>query len=350
MSLHNAVKYNQMITVQFMLNNQISPNTQDAHGDTPLHIAVNTNNINMVRLLINHPNINTHIINNMGATSLGCAAWNGYKDIVELLLNTNTNANANANANANINHQMINGWTPLHQATINSHISTVRYLLRKGANPNIADIDGHTPIFTAIIFPHNNDIITRQLINILRTYGANLEHRDKRGRTILHFAVERNSLNLVRYLLRNGIDPNITDNQRWTPLHKVAVKTNMNIEIAKLLLVNGANLNIPTTRGLTPLTLAKMYGTEHMIRLLSRYEINNNKQQQQHQRTIYDIKTNNDECIICMDRKKDTIYHPCGHYCSCMICAKIIINTSPTCPICRTDIDRIDITCNICNK
>lgn len=326
--LHRAVRYNQTTTVQYILANHTNLNERDAHGDTPLHIAVNTNNVNMVQLLLAHPNTNKHATNNMGANPLHHAAWNGNRDIVKLLIN---------DANY-INQQMTNGWTPLHQATINSHITTMRYLLRKGANPNIPDIDGHTPIFTAIIFPSNNDITTRQLINMLKIYGANLSHRDKRGRTLLHFAVERNSITLIRYLLRNGIDPNITDNQRWTPLHKVAVKTNIDIDIAKLLLINGANLRIPTTRGSTPLALAKMYSTKHMVRLLRSYMTNNTPS------IIYDIKTNdNNECIICMDRKKDTIFIPCGHHCSCMICAKIIVNDyiNTTCPICRSSIDKV---------
>ena len=333
LSLHRAVRYNQTTTVQYILANHTNPNERDGHGDTPLHIAVNTNNVNMVQLLLTHSNTNKHATNNMGANPLHHAAWNGNRDIVKLLIN-----DANANANY-INHQMTNGWTPLHQATINSHIAMMRYLLRKGANPNISDIDGHTPIFTAIIFPSNNDITTRQLIHMLKIYGASLSHRDKRGRTLLHFAVERNSSILVRYLLRIGIDPNITDNQRWTPLHKVAIKTNIDIDIAKLLLINGANPRIPTTRGSTPLALAKMYSTKRMVQLLRSYNGNNNTPS-----IIYDIKTNDDnECIICMDRKKDAIFLPCGHHCSCMTCAKIIVNDHMACPICRSPIDKIDI-------
>lgn len=53
---------------------------------------------------------------------------------------------------------------------------------------------------------------------------------------------------------------------------------------------------------------------------------------------IYQDETT-DECVVCMDGKKDTVFCPCGHYYCCSKCAtKLTI-----CPICRSPIDdRID--------
>jgi hypothetical protein len=50
---------------------------------------------------------------------------------------------------------------------------------------------------------------------------------------------------------------------------------------------------------------------------------------------------NNDICVICMDKKRDTALTPCGHYLCCQSCAKELFDnyhfTKPRCPICRKE-------------
>ena len=40
------------------------------------------------------------------------------------------------------------------------------------------------------------------------------------------------------------------------------------------------------------------------------------------------------ECLICMDQPKKLVFVPCGHYCSCSLCAAKLNQ----CPLCRCDI------------
>jgi ankyrin repeat protein len=41
------------------------------------------------------------------------------------------------------------GWTPLHYASANNHIETAKLLLDAGADLNIEDEDGETPLYLA---------------------------------------------------------------------------------------------------------------------------------------------------------------------------------------------------------
>lgn len=42
-----------------------------------------------------------------------------------------------------------------------------------------------------------------------------------------------------------------------------------------------------------------------------------------------------EDCVICFDKKKSIVFSPCGHYCTCDECAKIIMRSKNKCPICR---------------
>jgi len=44
------------------------------------------------------------------------------------------------------------------------------------------------------------------------------------------------------------------------------------------------------------------------------------------------------ECCVCMERKCDIIFLPCGHVCCCIICENNNGNPLQNCPLCRTDI------------
>ena len=77
--------------------------------------------------------------------------------------------------------------------------------------------------------------------------------KNKNGRTPLHWAIVKNSIELAVFLLDRGADVNAKDNDGWSPLHYVSI--NNQIEIAKLLIDRGADVGAKVD-GWTPLHLA----------------------------------------------------------------------------------------------
>lgn len=54
-------------------------------------------------------------------------------------------------------------------------------------------------------------------------------------------------------------------------------------------------------------------------------------------------KTNvdKDACVVCSDNKKDVVFLPCGHVCTCVVCARKLLDgiaSKKLCPNCRTAI------------
>merc|ERR1719217_1367187 len=47
------------------------------------------------------------------------------------------------------------------------------------------------------------------------------------------------------------------------------------------------------------------------------------------------------ECIICMDRPRDTAVLPCRHLCFCSICANLARIQFSQCPICRQSVSSL---------
>lgn len=106
---------------------------------------------------------------------------------------------------ANINIQNTDGKTPLSSAVINledgkSDVEIIKLLLDHGADVNIQDYKGHTALYLAIIFyqllPTRNFLDT---IKLLLDHGADRTIKDKKGETAIDI-VERDKLTELKKL------------------------------------------------------------------------------------------------------------------------------------------------------
>ncbi|XP_063422002.1 uncharacterized protein LOC134706731 isoform X2 [Mytilus trossulus] len=52
--------------------------------------------------------------------------------------------------------------------------------------------------------------------------------------------------------------------------------------------------------------------------------------------TNQNLSTDQNECIICMERPKQTIFLDCGHIACCDICSNTLMSSERKCPTCRT--------------
>lgn len=81
----------------------------------------------------------------------------------------------------------------------------LRYLIQKGANPNIQDGRGNTPMMLAVETGYAEGV------QILIVYRANVDLANSSGETPLIRAVQLRKLDMVRLLLDAGADPDRTD-------------------------------------------------------------------------------------------------------------------------------------------
>lgn len=72
----------------------------------------------------------------------------------------------------------------------------VEYLLKKNADPNIADSTGATPLFWAVKFGN------KELVELLLKYKADQSIKDSQGMTPFEYALQTNNKDLIN-LLKN---------------------------------------------------------------------------------------------------------------------------------------------------
>ena len=98
------------------------------------------------------------------------------------------------------------GETGLHIATARRDLVWIKFLTDRGANPNIADKKGVTPLLLA------SQLGEVQLVEALIEAGAEVEVSSRTGETPLIAAVHRRDIPMMRALLKAGADPDRTDN------------------------------------------------------------------------------------------------------------------------------------------
>lgn len=56
------------------------------------------------------------------------------------------------------------------------------------------------------------------------------------------------------------------------------------------------------------------------------------------------------ECCICMEKDKEAVFDPCGHYVCCYKCAEDIQHINMPCPICRQYFLKFELYSDVSNK
>jgi ankyrin repeat protein len=234
-----------------------------------------------------------------GMTALLYAARDGRFDIARSLVE----------AKANVNLAEANGLTPLMLAILNNHIDLASYLLEHGADVNVHDFWGRTPLWAAVEL-RNLDVdksgengvdrgAALKLITSLLDRGANVNAHtqevppirrwiepvgdlswvDFTGQTPFLRAALSGDITVMRLLLQHGADPNIGTFAGTTPLLAAAgvnwvggqtytESKESQMEAVKLCLEKGNHVNAMNSMGIGAVIGAVNRGSDDILEFL----------------------------------------------------------------------------------
>ncbi|CAB0033879.1 unnamed protein product [Trichogramma brassicae] len=309
--LHLALRYENEEIVELLLRNGADPSLVNKKGETALHIASQRwPNAELAKMAVNICHIADRPAQ-VEATHLVPVLYFGRKEAAEVLLTRGADPNLVSEKGETPVHKMSPKWagiesakmifeiineincpvqvdardkwgnTPLHWAVYHGVKNAAELLLRNGADPNVANKKGQTPLLLVIRHREAEDWV-KLLFSISDEVNrtVQVDVRDKFGDTPLHTALRRKEKNeklcrIVELLLRRGADPNSLDKEKLAPLH-IIICMNKHIDVHLLKILFEASdeqhrrvqVDILDKSGNTPLHLALRYKNKDVAKFL----------------------------------------------------------------------------------
>ena len=274
--LHRASFKGNADIVRLLIEHGADVHVQDLSLSTPLHLALFKGNADIARLLIKHE-VDVHARDQNLSTPLHLALFKGNADIARLLIKRGADVHARDQNLSTPLHLASPMWnvetvqlliehevdinardqrqsTPLHRALFEGCFEIARLLIKRGADVHARDQSQSTPLHFAL-FKGNADIA-----RLLIEHGADVRARNQDHLTPLHLASSSpfwmNTGTTVRLLIEHGASVNAYDKNHQTPLHHLSSCPAPNADSLRLLLENGADVDVENDKGLTLFQIA----------------------------------------------------------------------------------------------
>uniref|UniRef100_A0ABD2XE89 Uncharacterized protein n=1 Tax=Trichogramma kaykai TaxID=54128 RepID=A0ABD2XE89_9HYME len=126
------------------------------------------------------------------------------------------------------------GESPLHLALRWGRNKVAQLLLRNGADPNLTNAEGLTPLHIICkrgeddtgVYRKGDCVTVKMLLELSseKYQPVQIDARDKLGNTPLHLVLDYGHRRLIELLLKNGADPNSINEHGFTPLHIISMR------------------------------------------------------------------------------------------------------------------------------
>lgn len=180
-----AVQFDDVRTVQSLLQRGFDPNTVNPAGHSGLMLAVREPSLKVAEVLAGWPQTKVEVRNDKDESPLMLAALKGHLALVKKLVERDADVNKT-------------GWTALHYAASGGHTQVIDFLLENSAYIDAESPNGTTPLMMAAMYG------SPESVKLLIQAGADLNVKNMVGMTALDFAVRADRQN-SKELIETGL-------------------------------------------------------------------------------------------------------------------------------------------------
>ena len=240
-------KTNGIHVYKFLESNGLNPKVKTKEGVTPLHnAAARSKDIEVINYLLANGNDVNAVDKDGNTPFLNAVSRNNIEVIASLLQHVK-----------DINHKNKKGQTALVLATSYNDVDVVKLLTSKGAKVNVEDNNGNNLnyyLIEAFNAKKPKDFAIK--LEFLKSKGLDISKKQKNGNTLLHLAVNKQNLDLIKQVVNLKVaDVNAINNDGNTALH-LAAMSSKDEKIITYLLSIGADKTIKTEFGESAYDLA----------------------------------------------------------------------------------------------
>lgn len=298
-ALHIAAANGHDTLVKYLLDTKADASTLDGQGRHVLHHAINNQGNGRdetVRLLLEHGVINQDTDSN-NMTPLHLAAQLNQHDVVSLLLDYRFSVDVRSHRkiwsarmdDGSVGHSLERsavqdyqgdalyaGYTPLHAAALFGIPDMVALLLDRGASPNAQGVDGETPIHLALSVSMGETKIEDSWSNSLNYVECLLDIiTDDMGdayKAAFEYVHGRRKDTIITLLENRALDVTIQDARSRTCLHMIRHRDREGSEYIAKILEKGCDFNIRNNEGETAVHLAARDGGHESLEVFLRHQ------------------------------------------------------------------------------
>ncbi|XP_060604878.1 ankyrin-1-like [Ruditapes philippinarum] len=235
--LHLAIFHGLPKTVDFLIHCDVDVNFTSNFIDSPLAVAMATENDEIVKALLKCAKVDKNVTNRRNQTLLAHCIRVKSKYLQSLL-----------EAGADPNKTGLLRTSPLMYAVQMRNVDVIKLLLRFGADVNMKNGREDVPLLIAL---YTGDV---EIMRILLDAGADPNYAHSDGNTPLLIACYDDKLEIIELLLKFHASVTKGNSNGYTPLHIAA--WNGHLDSVKKLLSAGALHDVQTNDKNTPVALA----------------------------------------------------------------------------------------------
>ena len=295
---------NNNIETMYLLSNQ---------GVSPIYLACKHGYLTILQSLVSKYNANVNINNNIGTSLLHVAIVNKHCHVVSFLLEHNINFMfEDKHKKMGIDIALETQQFDIFEILLPYHINVLLKFKNKNEdsadNRNKVEIDDETEIddvndqFTKYKLDSSKWLYylrqcckynLKNSLKLLVNTGIDVNCTTTNGWNAIMIATRYSNVDIIEFLILNGKSKlDIVDNNGWSAFHIACqlIPSVVKLNILKILIDNGSDVNNCTVSGLTPLIQCIQLKDIDSVKLLIQNNVDVNKMYRQHNPIDYALK------------------------------------------------------------